>query len=72
MSQPRETKIKFWLRGPADDPHVEIVGHWNAYWRSGHFSQRTERSIMAELLTAEEAAALQVEPGRWFLPGTPP
>jgi hypothetical protein len=72
MSHPREMKIKFWLRGPADNPQVEIVGHWHGDRRPGHFSQRPERSIMAELLTAQEAAALQVEPGRWLLPGTPP
>jgi len=35
-------------------------------------SPSARRSIMAELLTAQETMALQLEPGRWFLPGTPP
>ncbi|MEV6596967.1 hypothetical protein AB0M36_08910 [Actinoplanes sp. NPDC051346] len=36
--------FKFWLRGPADDPQVEIIGPDGWYWRSGHFRQRRERS----------------------------
>ncbi|BCJ53394.1 hypothetical protein Asp14428_48690 [Actinoplanes sp. NBRC 14428] len=35
-------------------------------------SPLARRSIMAELLTAQQANAFQLEPGRWFLPGTPP
>jgi hypothetical protein len=65
-------KFKFWLRGPADDPRVELIGEEACYWRSGHLSQRPERSIMAELLTAQESEDLQVEPGLWLLPGPPP
>ena len=72
MSQPRDMSFKFWLRGPADDPQVEIIGHWNGYWRSGHFSQRPERSIMRELLGEEQARDLEVREGFWLLPGTPP
>lgn len=30
-----------------------------------------ERSVMAELLTAQEVMDLQRQPGRWLLPGTP-
>lgn len=65
-------KFKFWLRGPADDPRVELIGEEACYWRSDHIRQRPGRSIMAELLTAQEAADLQVEPGLWLLPGPPP
>jgi len=65
-------QFKFWLRGPADDPRVELIGEEGWYWRSGHFSQREERSVMAELLTAQEVKNLQLQPGRWLLPGTPP
>ena len=34
--------------------------------------QSEERSVMAELLTPQEVRDLQVAPGRWLLPGTPP
>lgn len=65
-------KVKMWLRGPADNPRVELIGGWGWYWRSGHYSQREERSLMAELLTAREVEELHPENGRWLLPGTPP
>jgi hypothetical protein len=35
-------------------------------------SPTEQRSVMSELLTALESTKLQREPGRWFLPGTPP
>ena len=31
-----------------------------------------QRSVMTELLTTQEIMDLQLEPGRWLLPGTPP
>jgi len=65
-------RFKTWLRGPAEDPEVELIGEWSWYWRSGHYSQRAERSIMAELLTPEEVRHLEVAEGRWYLPGPPP
>jgi hypothetical protein len=65
-------KFKIWLRGPADDPRVELIGDEEWQRRSGHFSQREERSVMAELLTPQEVKDLQIQHGRWFLPGTPP
>ena len=65
-------KFKIWLRGPADDPRVELIGDQEWYRRPAHFRQREERSVMAELLTPQEAKDLQFEPGRWFLPGNPP
>jgi len=63
-----------WLRGPADDPRVELIGDDGWYRPSGHdeFSQREERSLMAELLSPKEAKKLQIAPGRWLLRGTPP
>lgn len=64
--------FKFWLRGPADDPQVEVIGEHSWYWQSSHYSERRDRSIMRELMTEEESERLQMEPGRWFLPGTPP
>ena len=39
---------------------------------SGRLGRREERSVMSELLTAREVKDLQLEPGRWLLPGTPP
>jgi len=39
---------------------------------SERLGRRGERSIMAELLTAQEVKDLQREPGRWLLPGAPP
>ena len=61
--------FKTWLRAGGQ---VEIVGDENGYWRSGHFSQRAERSIMAELLTPEEVRHLEVSEGRWHFPGPTP
>ncbi|WP_170047626.1 hypothetical protein [Couchioplanes caeruleus] len=51
---------------------MEIIGDSAWYWRSGHFSQRIERSVMAELLSEDEVQRLQLQPGRWLLPGIPP
>ena len=61
-------RFKIWLRGPGADgePIVELIGEQNGDRR------RTERSIMAELLPADEARRLEVDEGRWYLPGTPP
>lgn len=64
--------FKFWLRGPADDPQVELIGEHGWYWHSGHFSQRADRSIMAEMLTPDEVRRLEASEGRWLLPGPPP
>lgn len=58
-------RFKTWLRGPAEDPQVELIGEDGRPWRA-------ERSIMRELLTPEEARHLEIAEGRWFLPGTPP
>ncbi|MFI5494614.1 hypothetical protein [Actinoplanes sp. NPDC051859] len=65
-------RFKMWLRGPADAPRVEFIGAAGWYWQSGHFSQRPERSIMAELLTDDQVRMLRDSNGRWSLPGTPP
>jgi hypothetical protein len=65
-------KFKIWLRGPADHPRIEIIGAEDWYRHTAHFSQREQRSVMAELLTPQEAEDLQISPGRWLLPGTPP
>ncbi|ROP32824.1 hypothetical protein EDD30_5773 [Couchioplanes caeruleus] len=65
-------RFKMWLRNPGSDPQVEIIGDSAWYWRSGHFSQRIERSVMAELLSEDEVQRLQLQPGRWLLPGIPP
>ena len=62
-------RFKTWLRA---DEQVELIGSEGWYWRSGHFSQRAERSVMAELLTPEEVRHLEVAEGRWHLPGPPP
>jgi hypothetical protein len=64
--------FKIWLRGPADDPQVEVVGEHAWYWDSGHYSQRKNRSIMRELHTREESEQLQIADGVWFLPGRLP
>lgn len=60
--------FKIWLRGPADDPQVEVIGE-HAWWLEG---SHRNRSVMSELLTEEENERLQVGEGRWLLPGTPP
>jgi hypothetical protein len=64
--------FKFWLRGPADDPQVEIVGEHAYYWSSSHFSERRDRSVMRELLGEEGSRRFQISEGRWLLPGPPP
>jgi hypothetical protein len=38
--------FKTWLRGPADDPRVEVIGEHAWYWDSTHYSQRKNRSVM--------------------------
>lgn len=67
-------RFKTWLRGPDayGEPVVEFVGEQNGRWRSGRWQQRKERSIMAELLSADEVRRLQVDEGRWYLPDPPP
>jgi len=66
--------VKIWLRGPANDPRVELIGDDGWYRPTDHdeSSQSEERSLMAELLTTQETKNLQSAPGRWLLPGTPP
>lgn len=71
VSQHRETGFKFWLRGPADNPQVEIVAHRDG-GSSRNAPQRAERSIMRELLGDEVSHDLEVTEGRWLLPGFPP
>lgn len=65
-------RFKMWLRGPADNPEVEVIGEHTYYWRSGHWRGPQERSVMAELLTPDEIRHLEISEGRWFLPGPPP
>jgi hypothetical protein len=65
-------RFKIWLRGPADNPRVEMIGDKGWDQRSDDTTQRGERSLMAELLTLQEAENLQTGSGRWLLPGTPP
>jgi hypothetical protein len=62
-------RFKGWLRA---DEQVEIIGPDGWYFRSGHWQQREERSVMAELLSEDEVRHLEIAEGRWFLPGTPP
>jgi hypothetical protein len=66
-------RFKTWLRAGGE---VEIIGPDGWYWRSGHWQQRAERSVMAELLaetlTPQEIRALEIGPGVWLLPGPPP
>jgi len=65
-------RFKIWLRGPANSPRAEVIGDWGWYWRSAHYNQREERSLMAELLTPEQVEQCQLREGWWFLPGAPP
>jgi hypothetical protein len=53
-------------------PEVEFIGANGWYRRSGHFGDRPERSVMTELLGAERASQLEVTPGVFVLPGSPP
>ena len=64
--------FKFWLRGPADDPRVEVVGEHAFYWDSAHFSRRKDRSLMREMLTEEDSRRFQIAEGVWHFPGRPP
>ncbi len=64
--------FKFWLRGPADDPRVEVVGEDAFYRDSGHDSEREDRSLIRELLSKEDSERLQVADGVWVLPGRLP
>jgi len=58
---------------------AEVLTEWNlpAHQRkrivaaANNVSPPEQRSVMAELLTAQETMDLQREPGRWLLPGTP-
>ncbi|MGK5680171.1 hypothetical protein [Actinoplanes sp. URMC 104] len=63
--------MKRWLRG---NGHVEFLPEPD--WRSTPGQDAREsaprRSILRELLDEADAERLEVEPGRWFLPGTPP
>ena len=47
-----------------------MIAEANARVRSP--GENDERSVMAELLTTEEAERLEIQPGRWLLPGAPP
>jgi hypothetical protein len=60
--------MKFWLR---DNEQVEVIidDDDDQYWRE---FGREQRSIMAELLTSEEAKHLEVSEGRWLFPGKMP
>jgi len=63
-------QFKFWLRGPVDNPQVELIG--DQRWHAGYIGKRAERSVMAELLTPQDIKQLRDEHGRWHLPGAPP
>lgn len=65
-------RLRFWLRGPSDDPQVELISDYAWYWRTADFGQRGERSVMAELTTSEEVARLEIHPGHWYMPGSLP
>lgn len=47
-----------------------MISEANARLR--HSGGGGERSVMAELLTTEEANRLEIRPGMWLLPGAPP
>lgn len=72
MSRHRGAGFTFWLRGPADNPWVEVVGHRDGSGQPADFSERAQRSIMRELLGHDGSQSLDVADGRWLLPGAPP
>lgn len=64
--------MKFWLRGPADNPQVEVVGEYAESGSRDRDSERPDRSVLRELLTEDEAQRFRVTDGVWYLPGGPP
>ena len=65
--------MKRWLRGPDSEgePQVELIGNDGWYWRSGHYGQREERSVIVDLL-GDEAARFRVSDGVYLFPGRLP
>ncbi len=62
--------MKRWLRV---NGQVEFIPDGGLYEGPGHRRGRPDRrSVMRELLTSEQAAEFEIEPGLWLLPGTPP
>ncbi|GAB1691362.1 hypothetical protein [Krasilnikovia sp. M28-CT-15] len=61
-------RIKLWLRGPADDPQVEIVAEFDGR-APGRPAARAGRSILTEALPHDGTSRRPVADGWWFLPG---
>ncbi|RZU48550.1 hypothetical protein EV385_0267 [Krasilnikovia cinnamomea] len=60
-------RIKLWLRGPGDDPRVEIVTEFEG-WEPEYLAARAHRSVLAEALPQDGTSRRPVADGWWFLP----
>ncbi|WP_430783912.1 hypothetical protein [Actinoplanes sp. G11-F43] len=67
--------MKRWLRAGGE---VEFADHGESDWKMVLYRERTEHiSLLKELLVGNGMDPtlindLEIAPGRWFLPGTPP
>ncbi|WP_412746279.1 hypothetical protein [Krasilnikovia sp. MM14-A1004] len=59
-------RIRLWLRGPGDDPRVEIVTEFDE-WAPERRDAR--RSVLTEALPLDGTSRRPVADGWWFLPG---